>query len=164
MNVEHATAFLEATARSSGLAFVPETLKTAATELAASVERDASGAFSFTPEGYATAYRIEGGETVNIPVGEHVATLIRRHAKAAAPKAQAQAETPQTSTPVTPPSRDPWAAFGRGLAAKHDAIMIRETEQMANPWLSGQINRTNQAIITNKNPDLAARFKKEAGQ
>ncbi|UIN36390.1 hypothetical protein [Methylobacterium oryzae] len=166
MNLDHATTFLESTARSSGLAFEPDALKAAAAELAATVDRDAAGTFSYTPAGYSTAFRLDKGQQVEIPVGETVAILIRRHAQAAAPKAQAQ--TPAPPAPSSAPdwtrfSRGPVTDFAKAFAAAEDAKILREIATWANPWAKGQENRTRQAVISNRNPALAAQFKAQAG-
>ncbi len=147
-------------ARSAGLALTPDALSAVAEQIAATLDRDQAGGFSYTESIFGETFRLDGERAVDVPPGEFIAGLLQKHGRAAAPVSQ-------TSTSDTPPTRsaprDPWAALSQGLTAKHDAAMVRETEKMPNPWLAGQVHRTNQAIITNKNPELAARYRKEAG-
>lgn len=167
MTPETATGWLEQTAKNSGLTFTPAALTAAAEQLVASVERDASGQFAYTNEGYASAYRIEKGEAVEIPIGEHVAGIIRRNAKAVAP-AQVPSPVAASGSPAPALARPKAGAavsdFGRAFAAMQDAATIREAETWPNPFIAGpNFNRARQQVLINKNPARAAQFKAQAG-
>ncbi|MCK2056992.1 hypothetical protein [Methylobacterium sp. 37f] len=57
---------------------------------------------------------------------------------------------------------DPMTAILQGLRASDDAALARHVAAIMNPWLTGQINRTNQVLLTKSDPVRAARFKAEA--
>lgn len=163
MTPETVATFLGATARNSGLAFAPEALTAAAEQLAGAVERDATGAFSYSPEAGAAAFRVVAGEVVEIPAADFVASVILKHTQPVRTTAPAAAEAAATLATVPKPNT-PIAAFGRALAASHDAAVLHEAETWPNPFVAGpNFNRTRQQIIVNKNPGLAARYRAEAG-
>ena len=162
-----AVAWIEATCKNSGLEIDPTALPGVARQIAETVERDAAGRFTYVD---AAPFRIVAGQVVDIPVGEHLGALLQEHTKPiplklSSPSAQA------VPAPAAPSSAPQWAKrgtgaisdFARALAEQQDAALIRESETWGNPWLSGQINRTRQQILLNKNPAMAARFKSQAG-
>lgn len=155
--LDNATTLARSAAASNGLELSPEALSAAADRLAADLTHDA-GQLAFDG---AAPFRIEAGQVVELGLVEHVLAVVREHGRPAA----APTSAPQTLTtkPGKPEVNTPIATLGRAFAASHDAAVVRETEAMTNPWLPGKINRTHQQIISNKNPDLAAHFKAQAG-
>ncbi|CAM3051369.1 hypothetical protein JHFBIEKO_4424 [Methylobacterium mesophilicum] len=145
-------------AETNGLSLTPEALSAAADRLAADLAHDENHQLAFDG---AAPFRIEAGQVVEIGLVDHILAIVRELGS------PVTAPTTSPGVPATRPGKieidTPIAAFGRSLAASHDAALVRETEKMPNPWLSGQLNRTNAAIITNKNPSLAAKLKAEAG-
>jgi hypothetical protein len=160
---------LDATARGSGLTFTQEALTTAAEQLAGAVERDATGALTYSPEAGAAAFRIIAGEVVEIPAADFVAGVILEHAKPIPKSTPATAqEAPAPAIPSSAPqwaqrTRGPISDFARALAASEDAAIQREIAGWPNPWAKGSENRTRQAVIANRNTALAAQHKAQAG-
>lgn len=62
------------------------------------------------------------------------------------------------------PAGDFFADFTAGLNKAHDAALAAEAATWPNPWAANQVNRTRQAILQNKNPALAAKFRAEAAR
>jgi hypothetical protein len=77
------------------------------------------------------------------------------------------------AAPARPGPSDPYAGrsdtfanLGRGLAAQRAAEaerLAKHAVSQGNPWLPGRINRTAQGLVANYDPELAARWKAEAG-
>lgn len=164
-----AAAWLERTARNSGLVFNAETLPGAAQTLAETVELSPTGLLSYID---APPFRIAGGEVVDVLVEEHVAALLTAHTKPIASK-PTQA-TRQAASPVIPPMKssepdwsrgrqDTFAQMVRATAAHEDAKIAKECESWLNPFLKKNWNRTNQTIMMNRNPALAMKHKAAAG-
>ena len=151
-------------ARSGGYTLTPEGLAIVAERIASTLERDASG-FAYRDEAFNETFRIENGTTVPVPVGEFVAGLMQRHGKPTPRPPTAQDAPSPTIRPAKIEVNTPIAAFGRQLAAKHDAAVLREASEWPNPFLAGpNFNRTRQQVLTNKNPALAAQYKAQTGK
>jgi hypothetical protein len=111
----------------------------------------------------AAPFRIEDGKVVDILPLAHALSVIREHGKLLAKPVPVQDAPSPTTRPAKIEVNTPIAAFGRALAASHDAAVLREAETWPNPFLAGpNFNRTRQQVLTNKNPGLAARYKNEA--
>lgn len=164
MTPENVIVFLASTAKASGLEFAPDALQAAAEQLAAAVERDATGTLTYSPEAGAAAFRIVAGQVVDIPAADFVAGVILKHAKPVPKPSAATVQDAPTTGLKKIHVETPIAEFGRQLAAQHDTAMAREAATWANPWKAGQLNRTHQAIISKHHPARAAQFKAEAGK
>lgn len=157
-----AAAWLLQTAKASRLTFTPETLQAAAEQLAGTVERDPAGGFAYQGEAGAAAFRVEGGQVVEIPVMDHLVGIILAHTKPAetapTPGAPAQIAGP------SPAARDYRDRFGSKATAASDAALAAEVQTWANPFDPKHPNRTRQTVLRNRFPELAARYEMEATQ
>ncbi len=145
-------------ASSNGLSLSPEGLAAAAERLAAGLAHQGGTLVAVTPEG-GRAIEYVNGEVRDVEAGVFVVGIVRElaaPAKTKPEKAQHQSATPKGGI----------AGLRAGLAADREAAAQRqavEVAQVGNPWLPGRINRTAQAVITRNNPELASRYKAEAG-
>lgn len=163
MDLASATAFLSSTAAASGLAFGPNALQAAAEQLAGSVERDPAGAFVYSDETGAAAFRIEGGQVHEIPVQDHIARIVLTHAQPIETRAASGEPVAQIVSP-SPHARDYRDRFGSKATAANDAALAAEIQEWPNPFLPQHLNRTRQTVLRNRFPQLAARLQTEAAQ
>lgn len=154
-------------ARENGLAPSPDQVAVAAQILESNVTVYAGGL---------TLAALSDGRSGTIL--DALAETTRWFPKAApAPKAKAQPRRsePKPASPAPRPAHgahvpgrtDAMAQLAAGLdhAAEADAdALARQIAAGPNPWVAGRHhNRTKQAILTNRHPDLAARLRAEAG-
>lgn len=144
-------------AADNGLTLDAEALAAAVARLTADLGLDENLSLAFE---IATPFNVKHGQVVDVQPFDHALSVIRAHGKPIERKPSAPGAA--FDAPTRPKPGAPVSDFGKAFAAQHDAAMIRVTEKMPNPWLPGQTNRTNQTIITNKNPALAVRYKAEA--
>lgn len=78
-----------------------------------------------------------------------------------------QTKAPSTSIPANASATERAVFTNQATKAGASAAKREQAEKLAvvfgNPWVSDRPNRSNQAYITNHNPELARRLKREAG-
>ncbi|CAO4154090.1 hypothetical protein [Methylorubrum aminovorans] len=158
LSASSALGLAKSAASSNGLSLSSEGLAAAAERIAAGLVYQEGALIAVTPEG-SRAIEYVNGEVRDVEAGAFIVGIARELAtptKTKREKAQHQSATPKGGI----------AALRAGLAADREAAAQRqavEVAQVGNPWLPGRINRTAQAVITRNNPELASRYKAEAG-
>lgn len=151
----------QAVASDNGLTLDADALAAVVARLTTDLGLDENRALTFD---IATPFNVARGQVIDVQPLAHALGIIREHGKTVANPAPIQDAPSPTTRPAKIEVNTPIAAFGRALAASHDAAVLREAETWPNPFLAGpNYNRTRQQVLTNKNPGLAARYKNEAG-
>lgn len=165
-DIAAATAFVAATARTSGLTITADALQVAAAELAGSVERDGSGAFQYLAEAGAGAFQIVDGEVREIPVERHVANVLLKHTKPLPASVKVSApEVPRSQIAPSPGHYNDFSnRIGPKAIAAADAKLSAEVAAWPNPFSKQHLNRTRQTVLRNRFPTLAAAYEAEANR
>lgn len=177
MNIADATSIAGQFCTQNGIQADQDRLGVLGAALAGAVEHDAATGRHFVLDTDGTRIaRIRDGELVEIDPVEWLFELTKSDSRRPARRTPTPPPVPTDTAPEgwttvkfnastgLRRTNDPMLGVIQSIKADQDAPLLAEMQTWPNPYRPGpNFNRTRQAVLTNRDPARAARFKAEVG-